>query len=80
MFDSHSSVSMTRHVISLMLWFIAKEKPKVHHVETAKMLTDKCGNWGQTAYFLLPDSDSTNEMASALETLSRKTKATPYRP
>ena len=56
----------------------AKDKPKVHHVETAKMLKDKCGNWGQTAYFLLPDSDSTNEMASALETISKKTRATPF--
>ena len=39
------------------------------HVETAAMLGQKCGNWGEAKHFVLPSSEGTNLMARELAKL-----------
>ena len=48
------------------------------HVDTSKILRDECGNWGDTAHFLLPNSENTNAMAKDLEKLKEKVIATHF--
>ena len=48
------------------------------HVDTSRILRDECGNWGDTAHFLLPNSENTNAMAKDLEKLKEKGIATPF--
>ena len=58
--------------------YTKRAKSNEVHVETSKMLSQTCGNWGDAAYFMLPSPDGTNQMAKDLEKLREKNIAMPF--